>query len=713
MLASHLRDALEPGVMVGRYRLIGRVGGGMGVVYEAEDTVLNRRVALKTLPGDGNDAAARERLLEEARAAAALSHPNVVTVYDVASSGETDFLVMEFLPQGSVADLLDRCGPLPWQLATSIARQACAGLSAAHAAGIVHRDIKPSNLLVADSDRADGKPAIDDEARHATLQIKISDFGISRAIRRTASGITATIVLGTADYMSPEQCEGEAEPRSDVYSLGAAYFTLLTGRPPYTADHPLQVMFRHCASPIPDPCALQAGLPEGCTAIVRRALAKSARERYQNALQMQADLERLLAGDPIEPCDSRPESRVAIETDTVASDQFAFTQSRNTWRSSLAVKAGAPLAAVCLLAALVCWSLWSRKPTTDGRQVPVVNSALISLPPLPAASSALSVAWRPGTRRLHGELKMAAVSRNGRYLACALDEGTALVWDLEEDERTRWLERPDFEPWVHSVAFTPTEDYVVAGFGNLVQIHNIPTGHYDRLQQLEGEAASVAVSSCGRYLAVAEDCGQFEHGRVWLHRFGQIDEQWKIERSHEFEHPYRLAVRGVAFSPDGRCLAACDIGGNLSVYDVATASNLRLLNMPEPQRMGSYGRCAEFSPNSQVLAAAGDRRVVLWDTDSWQQRVLGEAHQSAITHLTWSRDGRWLITAANDGMLLWDAASGEPRCDRPLDAGQNVRTLLFLGRDDWLLSGTSDKKLLLWNWRQALAAADRPVEKPQ
>ncbi|HZL87151.1 MAG TPA: serine/threonine-protein kinase [Pirellulaceae bacterium] len=696
---------LVPGDMVGRYRLIGPLGGGMSVVFEAEDTVLDRRVALKTLPGDSNTKERRERLLEEARAAARLSHPQVVTVFDVASAGEIDFLVMELLPAGSVADLLKRRGKLPWQMATNIAIQACAGLSAAHAAGLVHRDIKPSNLLIAGQNQASAGGESGEQLDVATFPVKISDFGISRAIRATTTASSTTLVLGTADYMSPEQCEGEAQPQSDLYSLGASWFMLLTGRPPFVADHPLKVMFQHCASPIPDPRALVPELPEGCTAIVRRALAKSPRDRYRSAAELQFDLERLLVGQPIERCDCPSDVQhvvKAIETDVAGSSPAQSA----VWRRWPAKLGAAALAAVLLAAMIAAASAWFSKTNANARQMPMVNSSLATPPSGPPDPSALGLAWRPGTRRLHGELQMAAVSPTGRYLACALGAGTALVWDLEEDERTRWLEGPEKGAQVRCVAFTP-DSHVVTAFGNLVQVHDIPTGRYERLQQLEGQAASVAVSSGGRYLAVGEDRGEGQHGRVWLHRFQRNDGKWEIEKTHVFENPYRLAIGCVAFSPDGGTLAAFDVRGNICVLEVTSGGHLRTLHMPEPKRQNSvFGHCLEFSPNNRLLAAAGDLRVVLWDMETWEQRILADAHQSPITHLTWSRDGRWLITAGNDGLLVWDNATGLPRSDRPLAAGQEVRTLLFLGRDQWLLSGTADKKLLMWSWREAIAATN-------
>jgi serine/threonine protein kinase len=267
--------------MLGKYRLGRRLGeGGMGIVYEAEDTVLKRRVAIKLLP----DSAAAEpetmqRFVREARTAGRLNHPHVVTIYEADQRDGVCYLVMEFIEGGSVLDRLRATGTIPWQEATRILIDACRGLAAAHAAGLIHRDLKPANLMCTTEGR-----------------VKLADFGLARPAQPSSAAITVPgAVAGTLDYMSPEQCRGEPlDGRSDIYSLGATYFALLTGRPPYSGDGSLEVMFAHCSKPIPNPCIGQPDIPTGCAAIVQRALAKYPAERYASATEMLNQLQALL-----------------------------------------------------------------------------------------------------------------------------------------------------------------------------------------------------------------------------------------------------------------------------------------------------------------------------------------------------------------------------------------------------------------------------------
>ncbi|HEY5986408.1 MAG TPA: serine/threonine-protein kinase, partial [Streptosporangiaceae bacterium] len=215
-----------------RYRLINPLGGGgFSEVWQAEDSVLGRNVAVKLCTPTPGQPDQVQRFYREARTLAGLRHPNVVVVYDAGMDGGTPFVVMELLPGPSLSGLLTSRGPLPVELALRYAEQAAAGLAAAHAAGVVHRDVKPGNLVLAD----DGT-------------LKVVDFGIAR-LASDAVAVTG-VTFGTPGYVSPEQAAGRpAEPRSDLYALGCVLFTLLTGQPPVTADRPAGLSHQHPAPP--------------------------------------------------------------------------------------------------------------------------------------------------------------------------------------------------------------------------------------------------------------------------------------------------------------------------------------------------------------------------------------------------------------------------------------------------------------------------------
>lgn len=268
---------------LGKYCLLRQVGaGGMGVVFEAEDVVLHRKVAIKLLSGkDETLDGPTQRFLREARAAARLSHPNVVPIFDVGEIHDVAFLVMEYLPGGSVHQLLQTHGRLPWQRAVNLAIHAGRGLAAAHAAGLVHRDVKPANLMLA----ADGS-------------VKVGDFGLVKVIDDSTLGVPSISgparLLGTPHFMSPEQCRSEPlDERTDVYSLAICLYLLLTGRLPFDAENVYGVLYAHCSATPPDAKTLAPDLPQGLGEVLRRGMARQRGSRYASMNAFVAALERV------------------------------------------------------------------------------------------------------------------------------------------------------------------------------------------------------------------------------------------------------------------------------------------------------------------------------------------------------------------------------------------------------------------------------------
>lgn len=280
------RDPLVGG-KIGKYEIRNLLGeGGMGSVYLAFDPLIEREVALKILaPAVSGNKSALQRFLGEARAIGRLNNPHVVSVYDIDQWDEQYYIVMELLSGGSVAERSESTGALPWKDACRIIAEAARGLASAHAAGMIHRDIKPENLML---------------TKEGT--VKVVDFGLSKLVDAANDTRTAVTregqILGTPQYMSPEQFEtAEVDARSDIYSLGATLFRLLTGRFPYhDCKTILQVMAAHVNQPPPIPTKFTSNMPAECDRIVARAMAKKREERYQQVSEMADDLQQLIEG---------------------------------------------------------------------------------------------------------------------------------------------------------------------------------------------------------------------------------------------------------------------------------------------------------------------------------------------------------------------------------------------------------------------------------
>ncbi len=300
---------MQPRLVGGRYELGELIGyGGMAEVHKGRDSRLGRDVAIKVLRPDlARDPSFLNRFRREAQAAAGLNHPSIVSVYDTGedttSEGTTQpYIVMEFVEGRTLRDILKSEGRLPARRVMEIGADVCGALDFSHKHGLIHRDVKPANVMITEAGA-----------------VKVMDFGIARAISDNAATVTQTAnVIGTAQYLSPEQARGEnVDARSDVYSTGCLLYELATGVPPFQGDSPVAVAYQHVRENAAAPSTRVAELPRALDSIVMKALAKNKFNRYQTAAEMRTDLQRALADQPV--------SAEAIMTDAERTQIIART----------------------------------------------------------------------------------------------------------------------------------------------------------------------------------------------------------------------------------------------------------------------------------------------------------------------------------------------------------------------------------------------------
>jgi serine/threonine-protein kinase len=380
-------------VLGGRYALRGVLGtGGMATVWRARDEVLGRDVAVKVLsPQYAADPGFLARFEREARHAAGLSHPHLVTVFDCGVDQGMPFIVMELVNGPTLRQVLDQAGALPAGEAVSIAAAVCEGLDVAHGAGLVHRDIKPANIVLA-----------------AGGEVKVLDFGIARAEGGSA---TRTQVLGTPAYLPPEQASGQgAGPQADLYSLGCVLFEMLTGAPPFSADSAVGLAYRHVHDDPGPPSARRPGLSGRLDQITARLLAKDPARRPVSAAAARAGLLAALGQDE------------TARLPPLASEKAPGTRvSRRRWRP----RATEIVLAVALAAALVGLTAELLAGTAPRRS---------AAPPVTRPQThpaAASTAHKPAAARAHHKKRKPARSGRPSALPPAAAAAAALVGDLQ------------------------------------------------------------------------------------------------------------------------------------------------------------------------------------------------------------------------------------------------------------------------------------------
>ncbi len=651
---------------LGKYLLKSKLGqGGMGVVYLATDTRLQRDVVIKLLPKElASNPDAVRRFLREARNAARLNHPNVVLVHDVDQQRGFTFLVMEWVDGCTAADLLAD-GPLTWYEATWIITEACRGLAAAHTANLVHRDIKPSNIMQTQSGL-----------------VKLADFGLAKAAEASlnvANPLTKSgTILGTPHFMSPEQCQGEPlDPRSDLYSLGATYYALLTGQPPYADANPLQVMFAHCSKPTPDPRTLRVDVPDGCAQVAMRAMAKNRSDRFQSADEMLAALSPLLAQEPtnefspvtltelpkvsIPPSlDTRIQSSSTVTSTpasgevTQVSDRLAttITSTRAPRRTRQVLSRNVAIA--CVAAMLVTGGLiWSffMKPRTGSLNLQRTGPAASDDEPSTAQSLAANelgnslqfIGDFPGLR---AEVRSVAFSRDGKSLFTAQRGGSVLGWSIDTRKVTREFVVSSDGADVDAVAVS--SQWLAAGGSNkVVRLWRLDRDQPPIEVNKFGEAVlSIAISPNGERLAVSTNNSieLYELDAKGARRIAELSNSGQLQGFASY------MVYCLAFSSDSRWLAATSWIPSIGIWDASTGAASTRLSISQHELMS-----VAFMPDnsSVVFGGKGDKGLHVWEfsqPNSTAKPLQSGADNDARTMLT-RRPGLAIVNGDWNGAI--------------------------------------------------------------
>jgi len=716
--------------------------GGMGVVYKARHTRLNRTVALKmVLSGAHASGDELQRFRTEAESVASLQHPNIVQIYEVGDQAGLPFFSLEFIDGGSLADRLDASpNGLPPREAAAFVEKLALAMQAAHQRGIIHRDLKPANVLMT----RDNEP-------------KITDFGLAKRLDSTDGQTQSGSVMGTPSYMAPEQAAGntrEVGTLADVYSLGAILFELLTGRPPFESDSPYDTLRQVVEQDPTPPSQLRSGIPRDLETICLKCLQKQPRKRYASAQELADDLHRFLKHVPIEArrigaiertikwARRRPATATLIAVVILslftlagfgASYHFEIEKALKETKAQKDIAEGEKRSADERLVRLTVIS---------GTQEVDAGDLLGALPWF--ARALRLEQGNPDRAELHRvrlgsvlhqspklrqmwfhdhRVTSAAYSPDGKKVLTTCGDGTARLWDAASGEPIgQPIRHPDI---VLAGAFSPKSDRILTVCQDgVVRVADATTGK--PLAKMLGHRGAIhhaEFSPDGSKIVTASADGT---ARVWDAATG----------NQPFLQPLKHAgpVRHAAFSADGARIATASDDKTAQVWDAATGDARgpalkhgdRVLHAAfGPLNERVVTSCADgtariwlvkigksptpalrhtapivysaWSPDGQHVVTAGqDNRAQLWRIATGERVGAPMKHGSDVTRATFSPDGKYLATASDDNTArVWDAATGEP-ISPPLKHNGSVFTAVFHPTDKHLLTASSDGTARVW-----------------
>lgn len=627
----------------GRYEILKKLGqGGMGSVYLAHDSQLDRKVALKVPAFKANDdPEILQRFYREARAAAALHHPNLCPVYDVGEILGIHFLTMECLKGQSLAELVKKSSPLPQAQAADLVRKMALALAEAHAHGVIHRDLKPSNVMI----NQRGEPVI-------------MDFGLARRINTNDTRLTRSgAIVGTPAYMSPEQVEDENHvgPLSDVYSLGVLLYELLTGRTPYQGSMTSVLVQIARGQPL-RPSFYRSDIDARLEAICLRAMAKKIEDRFGSMEELARALAEYL-------------KHASTAKETVGAGQ------RN-WRIGAGVAAAA-IVFVVVSVALYVNSMRDPRPQPEA--------------PDPKPQFLSNVPTGPIVLEGHtGAVSSVDFVRGGHVVSASAQDRTVRKWDVparKELDASRvklrselesvpplsfspdglrllnlWRPNGDLDlldvekgspvmtipvgsPFVHSMAFAGNGRRFILGYTAIVgkdssvAVWETETGK--RVQRFvkheQVPVQCVALSLDGKLAASAAEDGV---------------RMWEVETGKQTLHLERPLVRNLAIAPDGMHLLTGEPTGVLVLWD-ATGKEVGLLK----GHLSTITSLAFSSDGKRLLSGSADKTVRLWDVNLKKELAHFEGHTDDITCLAFSPDERWAVSGSKDQTVrLWSIA---------------------------------------------------------
>ncbi len=646
----HLNHGTHQDLIFGPYVILEELGqGGMGKVYKARHRRLDRIVALKVINPLAMSGEAVKRFHQEAVAIARLRHPNIVLLYDAAEIDGKHFLALEFIEGLDLDKLLQKRGPLPIVLACDCIRQAALGLQHAHEKNLVHRDIKPSNLVLTRGSSTATLPSGrlpslgDAPGSSQDGVIKILDLGLARVypLGKAPVGVAKLsidgFVVGTPDYLAPEQAldSHSVDIRADIYSLGCTFYELLTGEPPFAAvANGTQKLLSHLQDKPPPIEKLRPDVPAGAVAIIRKMMAKQARDRFQTPGQV--------------------------------SEALAFFAKQ---RAAIGqAKSAIPVPPIVVPAVPDNSFRENRHVTTVPKTMPATSPQLYTAVPLAEHSAAV---------------RCVMFSADGRRALSGGEDHAIYLWDVLGAQRLRRLQA--HTDAVLCVAFAPDGKTAVSGGSDRALIlWDVETGAQLARFSGQGGITAAAFAPDGRLLLTGGTDQALHLWDVPTRRY--LRQLGGVVRGRHFD-----AVSAVAVAPDGFRAVSASFDKTIRLWNIQSGRELHCF---EGHTDKVY--CVAFSPDGLHVASAGkDRTARLWGVISGMEIQRFDCHSRSVRGIAFSPGGRHLLTGGDTSMRLWEVATGEQIFSDSANA-QKVMCVAMTPDGSHLLAGGVDGALRLW-----------------
>jgi serine/threonine protein kinase len=668
------------GETIGRYQIMEEIGrGGLAVVYRAVDTLLQRNVAVKMiLPDQQQTDKFLKRFNREAKTLAGLSHPSIVKVLDYGEHGGTPYLVLEYIPGGTLSSRMGKA--YSYTEAAAILAPIAHALHHAHQHKVVHRDVKPANILINES----GQPML-------------SDFGIVKLTDTEESqGLTATgVVVGTPAYMAPEQIQGkQIDGRVDIYALGIVFFELITGRKPYIANTPIELTLKHLNDPIPRPRMIVRDLPPEVEQIVMKSMAKKPEDRYQDMAHFATVLERLAAGQKgsLRLLERPPEKKEKEPTgDKWPGDKWPGEKPR-TAEQAAAQKKGlnkglvfgiggaAVLVAAGLVFGLVVYPGISAKPTLTPAEQPAktaiaeVTVVTTTIPEKPTNTPAPVITHTP-TAPAQGVTPSPTPT-------VATPQVVSNVIGPENADKVSELLRLEKISVIH-LDWTRDGKWIVdAGSSRITLIDPASMKGMETLPLGNDIPIAIALTSDSQQIYVL---------------VGNVVTRYNLtDKKATSKFIIQGGANSMALTADDKTIALGMLDNKVQLINAENGTALRSL------RSNYGGWAVAFSPDSKWVAAGTSQGALMWDTETgfWQSLATGKG--SLVKSLVFSHDGKWLAGGSSGTIYIWDVATGD-EVGKITEEFGDVNSLQFSPDDRLLASGTTDFTVRMWDtssWKE-------------